>query len=242
MFREGLFETSSGLIDFVVITEELQQIATYADSVLTFTSQKLNELKEEFPVYEDDWEGGEQVLKWESNVRFVTPATLLMTFYVFFEKSLKNLCYSFTRGTRDYEIPLGERFKIKPKNESNVEAQIRYLREDCGFEFTLSDDESRMIRRSAEIRNDYAHGDWNKVKIALREVDLTDVLRVVSNIFRELSSVTHLCSDELLGNILAVAAAIDDDGFQAHALAEIAARLPDPERTEIFNEAKYKQL
>jgi|ERR1700741_704535 len=86
---QGLFATSTGLIDFVIIEEELQQFATYAEAINTFSLQKLNELKEEFADYEVDWEGGEKVLRWKRNARFVTPATLLVTSYVLFEKSLK---------------------------------------------------------------------------------------------------------------------------------------------------------
>jgi hypothetical protein len=40
-----------------------------------------------------------------------------------------------------------------------------------------------MIRGSTEVRNDYAHGNWNKVKAALQNFDLMDVLRVISNVF-----------------------------------------------------------
>jgi hypothetical protein len=50
----------------------------------------------------------------------------------------------------------------------------------------LSDDESRMIFASGSIRNAYAHGDWEMVKALLREIDLTEVLRVISNIFRKI--------------------------------------------------------
>ena len=184
---QGLFATSTGLIDFVIIEEELQQFATYAEAINTFSLQKLNELKEEFADYEVDWEGGEKVLRWKRNARFVTPATLLVTSYVLFEKSLKNLCYSFTKGKQDYQIPIGDRFKVKPReNESAINAQLRYLRQHCEFEFVLSDDESRMIDASRRVRNAYAHGDWEMVKALLQGIDLMEVLRVISNIFRKI--------------------------------------------------------
>ena len=187
MSMDGLFDTSTGLVDFVIIEEELRQFATYADAINTFSLQKLNELKEEHPDYEVDWEDGERVLRWQRNVRFVTPATLLMTSYVLFEKSLKNLCYSFTKGTQDYQIPIGERFKVKPRqNESTIDAQLRYLTEKCKFEFVLSDDENRMIFASGFVRNAYAHGDWETVEALLPEIDLTEVLRVMSNVFRKI--------------------------------------------------------
>jgi len=187
MPMDGLFDTSTGLIDFVIIGEELQQFATYADAINTFSLQKLNELREEHPDYEVDLEGGESVLRWERNVGFVTPATLLMTSYVLFEKSLKNLCYSFTMGKQGYQNPIGEKFKVKQRqNESTIDAQLRYLSEECEFKFVLSDDESRMIFASGSIRNAYAHGDWEMVKALLREIDLTEVLRVISNIFRKI--------------------------------------------------------
>jgi hypothetical protein len=85
---QGLFATSTGLIDFVIIEEELQQFATYAEAINTFSLQKLNELKEEFADYEVDWEGGEKVLRWKRNARFVTPATLLVTSYVLFRSRI----------------------------------------------------------------------------------------------------------------------------------------------------------
>jgi hypothetical protein len=57
---------------------------------------------------------------------------------------------------------------------------------NCGFEFALSDDEIRMIGVGASIRNSYAHGDWAKVEVLLQGIDLMDVLRVMSNVFRKI--------------------------------------------------------
>lgn len=184
---DGLFYTSTGLIDFVIIEKELQQFATYADAISVFSLQKLNELKEEHPDHEDNLEVGEWVLEWNDNVGFVTPATLLMASYVLFEKSLKCLCYSFSDGKGDYKIPVGKKFKVKLRqNESIIDAQLRYLQETCKFRFVLNDDENRMIFASGSIRNNYAHGDWEIVKAQLQKIDLTEVLRVMSNIFRKI--------------------------------------------------------
>ena len=44
-----------------------------------------------------------------------------MSLYFLTEKSLKNLCYSFTEGTKHWQVPEGERFKVsQKKNESIV--------------------------------------------------------------------------------------------------------------------------
>jgi hypothetical protein len=50
----------------------------------------------------------------------------------------------------------------------------------------LSDDESRMIDAGRRVRNAYAHGDLEMVKALLQGIDLMEVLRVISNIFRKI--------------------------------------------------------
>jgi len=105
------------------------------------------------------------------------------------EKSLKNLCYSFTEGTPSYEIAEGERFKVRTKiDESNIDAQLRYLIEECGFSFQLNNQEINLLDMCRKLRNDFAHGDWQNVRSALDEVSFNGALILMSAIFTKIEN------------------------------------------------------
>jgi len=194
--EDSLFETSTGLIDFVVIKTELRQISQYGFDLIAFSSAKLDALKEvlrsrlksvEEEIELPTWEEEVELPNWEDNVEFVTPTLLLVALYIFCEKSLKNLCYSFTDRSSSYEIPKGARFKVRlRKGESNIDAQIRYLINKCRFNFALDDHEKRLLDQCRQLRNDFAHGDWSNVRSALKTVSFQDALGSISSIFAKI--------------------------------------------------------
>jgi len=183
----SLFHTSTGLVDFVIIEEQLRQLADYSDALAKFSEGQLLDLKAEYPDYnrdDCDYEAFETIWNLKENVEFVTPAMLLMTLYVFFEKSLKTLCYSFKDGHSDYEIPKGTRFKTPGKNyESIIDSQLRYLREHCGFTFELNDDEIDLLDTCRNVRNDFAHGDWHNVRSTIDTLKIGNILHLISAVF-----------------------------------------------------------
>lgn len=148
-------------------------------------------LKSELASTDDDpmWLEDIELPNWEENVGFVTPTLLLVALYILGEKSLKNLCYSFTEGTSFYEIPKGERFKVRPKaDESNIDAQLRYLVEECGFTFQLDDHERDLLDTCRKLRNDFAHGDWANVRSALDKVSFKNALNLMSAMFTKIET------------------------------------------------------
>jgi hypothetical protein len=185
-----LFHPSTGAIDFVVVASELRQFADYGFHLSAFSRAKLESLKSSLASDpEPMWIEDVELPNWEENVKFVTPALLLLAPYILSEKSLKNLCYSFTEGARSYEIPTGERFKVQPKpDESNIDAQMRYLIEKCGFTFQLDDRELDLLDMCRKLRNDFAHGDWSSVRSAIDKVSFVSALNLISAIFSKIEN------------------------------------------------------
>tara|TARA_B100000029_G_C17172716_1_gene813913 strand:- start:37 stop:726 length:690 start_codon:yes stop_codon:yes gene_type:complete len=207
---------SEGLIDFVVIETELQQLNDYAVLVTESVHKQLNDKKKLLKEYkagekkaivsendnletEDRWMVGqdftddhktildEEILDWKTNVGFITPSMILVLLYFLTEKSLKNLCYSFSEGEGEYVVPAGKRFKIKNnKNESLIEANIRYLKEKCNFNFQIDEKIISLLYQCNKIRNNFAHGDWINVEEDIVKIDLASAFKAISSLFRSI--------------------------------------------------------
>ena len=206
---EILFKSSTGLVNFVIIEESLAQLYEYCGETLYFTKNKLIEYnntrnnfsignekikfisKDEEDIFHSSLylDGLEIVAipQWQENYEFVAPSMFLVMIWMFLEKSLKDLAYSFSEGSRGVEIPAGERFKIKLKeNESVVDASFRYLKEINRFDFELDNDIYTLLETCRAIRNDFAHGDWANVRKSIKTINLDDAFKTLSSIFYEI--------------------------------------------------------
>ena len=191
---------SEGLIDFVVIEEELRQLNDYAFFLTEVSQKKLQNTESEldFSYDEEEMLGKdfiedekhilqEQMFEWESNVNFITPSMILVLLYFLTEKSLKNLCYSFSEEDGEYSVPVGKRFKIKNKtNESHIEAYFRYLKEKCNFNFLIDKKIISLLYQCNNIRNNFAHGDWENVKDKITKIDLASAFKAISLLFKSI--------------------------------------------------------
>lgn len=182
-----LFRSSTGLIDFVIIESEFLRFAEYGTALSRFSKRRLaNAMKRE---KDGDDPYSEESLNWKENVEVLTPTLSLVALYMLSEKCLKNLCYSFTEGSANYEVGAGERFKIKTRNgESIFDAQMRYLMEGCNFKFEVDSNEKELLELCRRLRNDFAHGDWLSVKHAIEKVTFGVALRVMSSIFSKIEN------------------------------------------------------
>ena len=207
---------SDGLIDFVVIETQLQQLNDYAVLVTESVHKQLDDKKKLLNEYktggkkvivsekdhleeEDRWLVGEdltedhkeildeEILDWKTNVGFVTPSMILVLLFFLTEKSLKNLCYSFSEGEGEYAVPAGKRFKIKNNNnESQIEANLRYLNEKCNFDFQIDEKIISLLYHCNKIRNNFAHGDWINVEEDITKIDLASAFKAISDLFKSI--------------------------------------------------------
>ena len=66
------------------------------------------------------------------------------------------------------------KFKVpKKREESIVDASLRYLCELDEFAFELDDSYSIVFEKIRLLRNNFAHGDWANVRIILSEISLS---------------------------------------------------------------------
>ena len=183
------FQSRTGLIDFVAIEEELDQLEDYSTQLLNFSKQRLKFLnlkysKKNYDYAEEQDIDTDEILKWTESTNFIGPSIFLLSLYFFTEKSLKNLCYSFTEGTKHWQVPMGERFKVsQKKNESIVEASIRYLKETKKFNFELNSKTLSLFEEIRILRNNFAHGDWENVQKNLSSIEINDAFKIVADIF-----------------------------------------------------------
>ena len=188
------FESKTGLIDFVAIEEEFIQLQEYVDEILNFTEQKYKIIQnennsrnfrsaEDFDVYYDEER------KWEENVFFIGPSMSLVSLYLFVEKSLKNLCYSFTENSTSWYVEKGVRFKVPKKHdESIIEASLKYLLNTEKFKFKISDDVLKILEKVRVLRNDFSHGDWENVRIIISEINIIGTFSLVGKLFEQIEN------------------------------------------------------
>lgn len=188
------FVSQTGLIDFVVIEEEFDQLHEYLSEVLIFTEQKLKDINitslrpETLPAEQLDWEWIEKD-RWEDNFTFFCPSMTLVSLYLFVEKSLKNLCYSFSEVSNDWKIRKNVRFKVPKKNtESIIEASLSYLLKTKKFKFKVSPEMISILDKTRTLRNNFAHGDWENVREMIDEVEVNYCFRIVGNLFEQIEA------------------------------------------------------
>ena len=184
---EKIYITRSGLIDFVAIEEDLFQLHQYVKKMLKFTSIEYSkaeaQYKESKTAEELDYFGDEKY-RWENNTHFLCPAMSLVSLYMLVEKSLKNLCYSFSENSTSWYVEKGVRFKVPKSNkESNIDASLKYLLNTKKFKFTIPQDLEDILERIRVLRNDFAHGDWENVEKTIKRIDVDKCFEAVSDLF-----------------------------------------------------------
>jgi hypothetical protein len=192
-----LFRTQSARTEFVIIEEEFWQLNDYCVLCLTQTLNKLDGLRSELgkykaskepivdPTYGDItqdliWGLAEvQIPAWEENYHFTARAMCLILLSFFTEKSLKSLCVAFA--------PEGKAPKQK-KGESKTRSYIRFLGEECGFDFMEPQESVAVREKCREIRNSFAHGDWDDIKAAVSDTNLPEAFCAVASLFHIIES------------------------------------------------------
>ena len=108
----------------------------------------------------------------------------LVSLYMLVEKSLKNLCYSFTENATSWHVKKGVRFKVPKSNkESNIDASLKYLLNTKKFNFIVPQELENILERIRVLRNDFAHGDWANVEQTIKDIDVDECFEAVSELF-----------------------------------------------------------
>lgn len=199
--RDYLFLTATGRIEFVIFEQEMAQLNDFCVVCLSGTAQKLPELRQELG---DLNEGklrirnvdGEDVTQdvttdmvmmleqfeiplWEDTQDFMVRAMCLILLSAFTEKGLKSLCVAFApEGVRQPEkFPQGK-----------VATYLQFLSNECAINFDEPPEAASLRRRCQEIRNDFAHGDWDDVRDQVSGVSLRESFAAIASLMYEIES------------------------------------------------------
>src|SRR5262249_45673684 len=97
----------------------------------------------------------------------------------FSEKSLSDLADCLAPP----EVPRFKKWKKKKGHLAEVSALMSYLKDICALEFE-EPEASRLVRQKCQsIRNDFAHGRWEKVDAAIADYPLPRAFSAVTALF-----------------------------------------------------------
>ncbi|MBK8905861.1 MAG: hypothetical protein IPM53_32060 [Anaerolineaceae bacterium] len=192
--------------EFWTIATEMTQLNDYCVLLMQETSKKLKVLKSEF----GDLESGksrliidegpitgdftaermmmlsEEIHIWKDTYAFITRATCLLLLSAFLEKSLKTLCDSFSPSDIS---------SFKRKNrESKPDMYLRILQTDCLVKFKESKENKSLRNKFRVIRNAFAHGDWEEVRIKVGGIHLRQSFTSVANLLSQIEEGAWLSS------------------------------------------------
>lgn len=125
-----------------------------------------------------------ELVRWEHTQEILVNAMSLILIAAFIEKSLKDFIVFMTNSA----VP-----KLKKKNnESDVDALIRYINNDLNIAFT-EPPVSRMAReRCRSLRNDFAHGMWDKVEATIRDVSIPSAFLAAKELLKALDLASEI--------------------------------------------------
>lgn len=199
---EKLFRTDSGIVEYVVIEEELNNLFDFCILLQESTLQKINNLsdnckkheKEPNKIHEFDgisFNNNDiihgikdfEIPSWNGILEFTVPMNQILLLSILIEKSLKSLCaeYSPNNDSKyygDYNI------KIRKKSqESTINSYIKYLEKNFGIE-NLSDTTMEYLNQNLRtIRNSFVHGDWDTIEKYSSKIDINEVFISASTLF-----------------------------------------------------------
>lgn len=203
-FEPYLFQSSTLRMEFVEIAEELEELNDYCVASQDATAgilQKYEQTQQridsgdritdappdaDFTV--DDVQMGLidfTIPKWQRINQFISHATTLLLLHVFVERSLKALCLALS--------PSEHKRAKQLRGMSKIDSYLSFLKESCSLTFEEPAESEELRNAIRRIRNDFAHGDWEKVEIACKEIGLCKSFSVSTRLFEAIeNSVQHL--------------------------------------------------
>jgi hypothetical protein len=172
-----LFQSASGLIEFVVIESEMEELNDYcAASIQAIETILAQHDKERTSIvndgvrieHEDYGDITDDVLqgieeftipKWQEIRSFITHAICLLLLHTLLEKNLKCMVMAYGKSTDG---------RLKTNGMSKVDAYLNHLRDERGIEFEEAHKSSELRTKVRSIRNAFAHGDWEEVSLSAK--------------------------------------------------------------------------
>jgi hypothetical protein len=173
----GIEEEMAQLNDFCVLCTEgiSERLAGLQETLRGYES---GEKRVQLPDFGDVIDAAADALavrfipRWEQAERFLVRAMSLLLLSVFSEKCLKELA--------NYLAPAeAPRFKRKGR-DAEISALLKYLNSTCALEFE-EPEQSRLVREKCRhLRNDFAHGRWDKVEAEIAGYSLCTAFGAVT--------------------------------------------------------------
>lgn len=193
-FEPYLFQSSTQQVEFVAIAEEMEELNDYCVAAHDATrgilrkheqtEQRIDsgDFETDIPVDADFTAEDVQtglldftIPKWQHINRFISHATTLLLLHVFVERSLKALCIALSPS---------EEMKAKQlPGKSKIDSYLSFLKESCSLSFEEPEASEELRDAVRRIRNDFAHGDWEKVEDACGKLGLRNAFSASTELF-----------------------------------------------------------
>lgn len=176
--------TESATIEFVVITEEMEELNEFCfevDQAAIGLIKKAGEFRVVDPDTGEIDEGWTKMmrhsegLRWTAVQEVLVAGMILGLLFTFTEKSLKWLCEQLG--------PSESGFKNWKMRGPKLEGYLSYLQTECGLDFCVPAAFEEATRIARPLRNKFTHGDWEDFSEDVDDVDLSKVFSAVSSLF-----------------------------------------------------------
>jgi hypothetical protein len=168
----SLFESSSGMLAFSVIESEMIVVSDLLNAILSHPSTLVARLQGErdalakiaastttqgTDVTRDALEGYEShhIPAAKEDVRSIAEGMATLAVFAFLERSLRYIC---EMHRDEYEV---EQYIKRGSQHSKLERYVLFLEQECGLQLALPEEFTLLKVRQRELRNVFAHGDWD---------------------------------------------------------------------------------
>ncbi|WP_202704129.1 hypothetical protein [Flavobacterium sp. UGB4466] len=205
--EEMLFRSSSNIIEYCVIEEEGQELFNFCLNIQDSITHKISALETEKKDLEEDpniyssYDGLEfqnedaicgleefEIPTWTKLLYFTVPLNQIILVNIYVEKSLKSLCSTYAPENTStcyggYSLNLKQE-----KGKSIIESYLLYLNKFCNFNINIPQSLEYLNSHIRNIRNNFVHGDWEKCKTQLEQIDINDLFAGTSELFEAIEN------------------------------------------------------
>jgi hypothetical protein len=204
--EEKLFRSSSSIIEYCVIEEEGQELFNFCLNIQESITYKISALETDRKDLEEDpnivvYDGLElqsndalcgleefEIPTWTKLLNFTVPMNQIILVNIYIEKSLKSLCSVYApKNTLPYYGGYSLNLK-QEKGKSIIESYLLYLNESCDFNINIPQSLNYLNSHIRSIRNNFVHGDWEKCKTQLEQIDINDLFAATSELFEAIEN------------------------------------------------------